>query len=229
MPPVADPKSFLLSPELHEYLIGHSTRLDDVRGRLAEETAALGSVARMQVAPEQALFLTLLTKLAGVSHAVEVGTFTGLSSLSIAMGLAEGGRLVCCDVSEEWTGMAQRYWREAGVEDRIDLRIGSALDTLRTLPDEAHLDLAFVDADKGGYVEYWDEIIPRMRPGGVLLVDNVLWGGQVVDEFDRDDDTEAIRRFNDHAAADERVDLVVLPIADGLTMACRRPEETRGA
>lgn len=221
MPPVPDPKSFLLSPGLHGYLIDHSTPLDDVRTRLAAETAALGSVAGMQVAPEQSLFLTTVTALIGVRHAVEVGTFTGMSSLSIAMGLAEGGRLVCCDVSEEWTGVARRYWAEAGVDDRIELRIGPAADTLRALPAEPHLDLAFIDADKAGYVDYWDQLVPRMRPGGVVLVDNVLWGGRVVDAADSDDDTEAIRRFNDHARADDRVELVMLPVADGLTIARR--------
>ena len=220
---VADPKSFTLSPEVHEYLVGHSTPLDDVRCRLAAETRALGTVAGMQVAPEQAQFLTVLTRLVGVELAVEVGTFTGMSALSIAMGLADGGRLVCCDVSEEWTNVARRYWAEAGVDERIDLHIGPAIDTLGNLPAGAYLDLAFIDADKGGYVGYWEALVPRMRPGGLLLVDNVLWSGRVVHAGDRDDDTMAIRRFNDHAAADGRVELVMLPISDGLTVARRLP------
>ncbi|MEX2659422.1 MAG: class I SAM-dependent methyltransferase, partial [Acidimicrobiales bacterium] len=221
---VPDPKSFALSGEVHRYLVEHSTPLDDVRLRLIEETSALGSVAGMQVAPEQSLFLTMLTRLLGVRQAVEVGTFTGMSALSIAMGLAEGGRLVCCDVNEEWASVARRYWAEAGVDDRVELRLGPAAETLRALPTEAHLDLAFIDADKPGYTNYWDELVPRMRAAGVILVDNVLWRGRVVEADAVDEDTVALRRFNDHAAADARVELVMLPISDGLTLARRLPE-----
>lgn len=220
---MADPKSFTLSEDVHRYLLDHSSPLDDVRRRLVEETASLGGVAAMQVAPEQSLFLTLLTRAVGALHAVEVGTFTGLSALSIATALADGGSLICCDVSEEWTAIARRYWAEAGIEDRIDLRIAPAADTLRSLPRAQHLDLAFIDADKPGYVTYWDELVPRMRPGGVVLVDNVLWRGAVIDESITDDNTAAIRRFNDHAVNDSRVDLVMVPISDGLTMAVKRP------
>lgn len=222
MPPVANPKSFLLSEGLHRYLLDHSSPVDDVRRRLMEETASLGDVAAMQVAPEQSLFLTFITRAMRARQAVEVGTFTGLSALSIAMALGDGGRLTCCDVSEEWTAMARRYWAEAGVEGRIDLRVAPAADTLRSLPHGPHLDLAFIDADKPGYVTYWDELVPRMRPGGVVLADNVLWRGAVVDESVTDDNTVAIRRFNDHAAADSRVDLVMVPISDGLTIAVKK-------
>lgn len=220
---VADPKSFTLSEGVHRYILDHSSPLDDVRQRLMEETASLGSVAGMQVPPEQSLLLTLLTRVIGAHEAVEVGTFTGLSALSIAAGLADGGRLVCCDVSEEWTAIARRYWAEAGLGDRIDLRIGPAVDTLRSLPDGPHLDLAFIDADKPSYVAYWDELVPRIRPGGILLVDNVLWRGAVVDQGVNDENTVAIRLFNNHAAADSRVDLVMLPISDGLTIAVKKP------
>jgi caffeoyl-CoA O-methyltransferase len=164
----------------------------------------------------------LLTRTLGVRQAVEVGTFTGMSSLSIALGLAEGGRLLCCDVSEEWTSVATRYWEEAGVSDRIELRIAPATETLRALPSDPTIDLAFIDADKPNYVAYWDELVPRMRQGGVLLVDNVLWRGQVADDAVNDENTVAIRAFNDHAAADERVELVMLPISDGLTFAVKR-------
>ena len=219
---MTEPKSFVLGRDVHDYLVAHSTPVDDVRRRLIDETAKLGQVSGMQVAPEQSLFLTLLTRALGVRSGVEVGTFTGLSALSIAAGLAEGGRLVCCDVSEEWTSIGRPYWEEAGVADRIDLRIAPAAETLRALPSEPTIDLCFIDADKPGYVTYWDELVPRMRPGGVLLVDNVLWSGRVVDESTDDENTVAVRRFNDHAAADDRVELVVLPIADGLTMATKR-------
>jgi len=219
---VPDPKSFVLGGAVHRYVLDHSSTIDDVRQRLISETARLGAVSGMQVAPEQCVFLTILTRALGVRSAVEVGTFTGLSSLSIALGLPPGGRLVCCDVSEEWTSVARRYWAEARVEDRIDLRIGPAADTLRSLPAEPHLDLAFIDADKPGYRTYWEELVPRLRPGGMLLVDNVLWGGRVVDNSDTTQDTVAIRDFNIHAAADSRVELVMLPISDGLTLARKR-------
>jgi caffeoyl-CoA O-methyltransferase len=171
----------------------------------------------MQVAPEQAAFLRLLTAVMGVRRAVEVGTFTGLSSLSIARGLADGGQLTCFDISEEFTGIARRYWKRAGVDDRIELRIGPAVERLRELPAEPHLDLAFIDADKQGYPAYWNELVPRVRRGGVILVDNVLWSGRVLDpQAARDFEIVA---FNDLARADTRVELVILPIADGLTMA----------
>ena len=219
---MTDPKSFVLDAGVHQYLIEHSSPLGDVRRRLIDATAALGSVSGMQVAPEQSLFLTLLTRALGVRHAVEVGTFTGLSALSIAAGLADGGRLLCCDVSEEWTSIARRHWDEAGLADRIDLRIAPAAETLRALPAEATIDLCFIDADKPGYIGYWEELVPRMRPGGVLLVDNVLWSGRVADPSVDDPNTAAIRAFNDHARADPRVELVMLPISDGLTMAITR-------
>ena len=216
------PKSFLLTDTLHRYLTDHSTPFDDLRHRLVEETGALGGVAQMQVAPEQSVFLTLITRLCGARHAVELGTFTGLSAISIASGLAPGGRLICCDVSDEWTSIARRYWKEAGVDDRIELRLGPALETLQNLPAEPPLDLSFIDADKGGYIDYWEAIVPRTRPGGVVLADNTLAGGSVIDESVSREMTTAIRRFNDHAAADRRVDLVLLPISDGLTMAVKR-------
>jgi caffeoyl-CoA O-methyltransferase len=153
--------------------------------------------------------------------AVEVGTFTGYSSICIARGLSPRGKLLCCDVSEEWTAIARRYWKSAGLDKCIELRLGPAIETLQELPDRPHIDLAFVDADKSGYIDYWEELVPRMRPGGVIVVDNVLWSGDVVDAAVTDPDTEAIRAFNDHACADGRVDLVMLPIADGVSLALR--------
>jgi caffeoyl-CoA O-methyltransferase len=211
-------KSIPLTDDLHRYLVAHGTPPDEIVSDLARETLALlPEHASMQVAPEQAAFLTFLTRLLGARHAVEVGTFTGLSSLAIARGLDEGGRLTCFDISEEYTSIARRYWARAGVDDRIDLRIGPAGDTLRELPHERHLDFAFIDADKTGYPVYWAELVPRMRPGGVIAVDNVLRNGRVVAPQSADD--RAIAAFNDDVLADVRVDAVMLPIADGLTLA----------
>ncbi|TDC28081.1 SAM-dependent methyltransferase [Micromonospora sp. 15K316] len=211
-------KSIPLTDELHGYLVGHGSPPDEIIRDLAEETrAVLPDEATMQVAPEQAAFLTFLTRILGARQAVEVGTFTGLSSLAIARGLAEGGRLTCFDISEEYTGIARRYWARAGVDDRIELRIGPAGDTLRDLPHERYLDFAFIDADKTGYPIYWAELVPRMRPGGVIAVDNVLRGGRVIAPQDEGD--RAIAAFNDEVLADVRVDAVMLPIADGLTLA----------
>jgi len=208
-----------LSDELHAYLLDHSTRLDQVQEALIDETATLGGVAQMQIAPEQGAFMEQLTRILAARFAVEVGTFTGYSAMSIARGLADGGRLLCCDISEEWTDIAKRYWERAGVSDRIELRIGPALETLQSLPADLAIDLAFVDADKGGYIGYWEELVPRMRPGGVLLIDNVFAGGRVVDDTPGDETARDIKAFNAHAAEDPRVDLIMLPIADGLTLA----------
>jgi caffeoyl-CoA O-methyltransferase len=213
------PKSFHLDPAVHAYLVAHSLPLTAVQAALVERTRELGGIARMQIAPEQGAFMTILTRTLGVTNAVEVGTFTGYSALCIASGLAPGGRLLCCDVSEEWTALGRDAWEAAGVADRIDLRIAPALETLRALPDSRAIDLAFIDADKPSYRAYWEELVPRMRAGGVILVDNVLWSGRVADPDATDDDTEAIRAFNDAVAADSRVDVVMLPISDGLTFA----------
>ncbi len=211
-------KSIPLTDELHGYLVAHGAPPDEVIRDLAEETLALlPEHASMQVAPEQAAFLTFLTRLLGARQAVEVGTFTGLSALAIARGLVDGGRLTCFDISEEYTSVARRYWARAGVDDRIDLRIGPAGDTLRQLPNERYLDFAFIDADKTGYPIYWAELVPRMRPGGVIAVDNVLRHGRVIAPQNADD--RAIAAFNDDVLADVRVDAVMLPIADGLTLA----------
>jgi caffeoyl-CoA O-methyltransferase len=217
------PKSFSLSPEVHEYLVAHGTPPDAVQQALIEETREkLGGWSMMQVAPEQGAFMTLLARLVGARRAVEVGTFTGYSSLCIARGLPEDGWLLCCDTSEEWTAIARRYWERAGVDHKIELRIGPGLETLRALPHEETLDLAFIDADKGGYQGYYEEILRRLRPGGLILVDNVLWAGRVADPTAADADTLAIRRFNDAVAGDERVDVVMLPVADGLTLLRKR-------
>jgi caffeoyl-CoA O-methyltransferase len=217
-----EPKSFLLSPEIHAYLVAHGTPPDPILAELARETAQVGPLAMMQVAPEQGAFLTLVTRLVGARRAIEVGTFTGYSALCIARGLAEGGRLLCCDVSEEWTSVARRYWEKAGVAERIELRIAPAAETLRALPEREEWDLAFIDADKPGYPVYYEEILRRLRPGGLLLADNVLWMGRVVDPAADDPATRAIRAFNDLVARDERVEKVMLPISDGLTLVRKR-------
>ncbi|UGQ10325.1 O-methyltransferase [Yinghuangia sp. ASG 101] len=216
---MASSKTVPMTDELYSYILGHSTPPDTVQeGLIARTRESLGSTAVMQIPPEQGTFLTLLTKLVAPRFAVEVGTFTGYSALAIARGLPDGGRLLCCDVSEEWTRTAREAWLAAGVADRIELRIAPAIETLGGLVSSPHIDLAFVDADKGGYIGYWEALVPRMRPGGLILADNVLYGGDVVDPG-RDSPAEAIHRFNEHVRADPRVEVVVLPIADGLTFA----------
>jgi len=219
---VTEPKSFFLSPAVHEYLVAHGTPPDPVLNELIERTKALGPLSGMQIAPEQGAFMTVLTRVIGATSAVEVGTFTGYSALCIARGLAPGGRLLCCDVNEEWTAIGREAWAAAGVADRIELRLAPALETLEALPADAVIDLVFIDADKPNYVNYFEALIPRVRSGGVLLVDNVLWSGRVVEPDADDDNTVAIRAFNDHVAADDRVDAVMLPIADGLTILAKR-------
>jgi caffeoyl-CoA O-methyltransferase len=220
---MADPKGIGLTSELHAYLVAHGSRPDAVQQSLIDTTAALGPISAMQIAPEQGAFMTILTSLLGVRFAVEVGTFTGYSSLAIARGLAPGGRLLCCDVSEQWTAVARSHWEQAGVADRIDLRIAPALETLGALPVDAQIDLAFIDADKGNYAGYYEAIVTRLSPNGVILVDNVLWSGRVLDASVDDPDTQAIRAFNELVIADPRVESVMLPISDGLTLIRLRP------
>ncbi|HXY40734.1 MAG TPA: class I SAM-dependent methyltransferase [Vicinamibacteria bacterium] len=216
------PKFTALDENLYDYLQEHRAPDDEVVRELREETARLGEHASMQVSPDQATFLRLLVAAIGARRAVEVGTFTGFSALAIARGLPTNGRLLCCDVSEEWTSIAGRYWRKAGVADRIELRLGPAAETLRRLPEQPVFDFAFIDADKRGYPAYWDELVPRLRRGGLIAVDNVLWDGDVVRPEVKDADTVAIREFNEKVLDDDRVESVMLPIADGLTLARRR-------
>jgi caffeoyl-CoA O-methyltransferase len=164
----------------------------------------------------------MMARLVQARRSVEVGTFTGYSSLCIARGLVDGGSLLCCDVSEEWTAIAKRAWERAGLTDRIQLRLDPAIKTLRSLPTDADIDLVFIDADKPGYISYWDELVPRVRQGGVLLADNVLWSGDIVEDSIDDPNAVALRAFNDRVAADHRVEVVVLPAFDGLTIARKR-------
>jgi len=216
-------RSELVSEELQEYLVTHSVAPDPVLAELAVETASrFPDAAGMQIGPEQGAFMTMLTQLAGATGALEIGTFTGYSAICVARGLADGGRLTCCDVSEEWTSVARKYWQRAGLADRIDLKLRPALETLQAMPATESFDIAFIDADKTGYVSYWDEVVPRMRPGGVILVDNTLQDGRVIEPASQDANVQAIRAFNDHVIADERVVVVLLPIGDGLTMARKK-------
>jgi caffeoyl-CoA O-methyltransferase len=216
------PKSFFLTQSVHDYLLAHAPPLDDVQRDLIAETQALGGISVMQIAPEQGAFMALLTRLIGARRAVEIGTFTGYSALCVARALPDDGGLLCCDVNEEWTAIARKYWERAGVDGKIELRIAPALDTLRSLPAGEQFDLAFIDADKENYPNYYEEVLARLRPNGVILVDNTLWMGAVIDPKASDDQTNTIRAFNDKVAADDRVESVILTIGDGLTLIRKR-------
>jgi caffeoyl-CoA O-methyltransferase len=215
-------KSLGLSTTLHEYLVAHGTPPDSILQGLIDETHRLGGISMMQVAPEQGAFMMILTRLLGARRAIEVGTFTGYSALSIARGLPDDGLLICCDVSEEWTSIGRPYWEKSGVANKIDLRLAPGIETLTTLArdpaEKSAFDLAFIDAVKTEYQEYLELLHELIRPGGAILVDNVLWGGSVIDETKQDESTRAIRAFNDRLETDDRFDRVMLPISDGLTL-----------
>ena len=213
-----------LSDELAAYVIKVGTREPEVLARLREETAALPQHG-MQIAPEEGAFLAMLVELTGARRCIEVGTFTGYSSTAVALALPEDGQLVCCDVSEEWTSLARKYWVEAGVADKIDLRVAPAAETLdQLLADGGHAayDFAFVDADKTGYDGYYERLLRLVRPGGLIAFDNTLWGGAVLEQDAQDADTRAIQALNSKLADDERITLCLLPVADGVTLARRR-------
>ncbi len=216
------PKSIQMTPALHAYLVSHGTPPDEIQRALIAETQALGNISVMQIAPEQGAFITLFARILGARRAIEIGTFTGYSALCIARGLTDDGKLICCDLSEEWTNVGRRYWEKAGVAHKIDLHIAPAIETLAQLPQEPNFDLAFIDADKSGTIAYFEALLPLIRKGGVILIDNVLWRGAVVNPAVDDEDTLAIRAFNDLVAADSRVECVMLPIADGLTFLRQR-------
>jgi predicted O-methyltransferase YrrM len=211
-------KYIKLTPELYEYMIARGHNGDPIRRELSEETAKLGPIRQMEIAPEQGTLMALLAGAIGARSAVEVGTFTGYSSLCVARALPEDGRLLCCDVSEEWTSVARRYWERAGVAHKITLKLAPAVETLRALPASYPIDFAFIDADKANYAIYYEEILKRMRAGGLILVDNVLWGGAVINETRQDGDTKAIRALNDFIAHDQRVEAVMVAVSDGLTI-----------
>jgi caffeoyl-CoA O-methyltransferase len=204
-------------PELRDYIPP-----DRLLQELTSETVErYPQHAHMQVDPVQGRLLTIFARATKARLAIEVGTFTGYSSVCIARGLLPGGKLISCDINDEWTSVARKYWEKAGVDGRIDLRLGPALDTITLFPYEPVFDLAFIDADKDSYLSYWQELVPRMRPGGLLLVDDAFWSRELVG-FARDGRVMYVREFTDLAAADPRVDLALTAVADGLLVACRK-------
>lgn len=213
-----------VTPELWDYIGKVTRREPDVLRRLREATAS-NPMSRMQIAPEQGQFMALLIHLLGAKRTLEVGVFTGYSSTAVALALPIDGKIVACDVSEEWTAMARQFWREAGVESKIDLRLAPAMETLDKLLAEGQagtFDFAFIDADKENYDGYYERALELIRPRGLIAVDNVLWHGQVLDPGVNDKDTVAIRALNEKLHYDERVSLSLIPIGDGLTLACKR-------
>jgi predicted O-methyltransferase YrrM len=218
-------RSIQLSDELYRYMLSVSLREPEILRRLREETAD-HPLARMQIAPEQGQFMGLLVHLMGAKRVLEIGVFTGYSSLCCALALPQDGRILACDVSEEWTAVARRYWEEAGVAAKIDLRLGAALETLDDLLASGAagtFDFSFIDADKENYQGYYERVMQLLRPGGLVVVDNVLWSGRVADPTVNDSDTVALRAFNEKLLRDERVVISLLPVADGLTLALKRP------
>ncbi|MBO0878852.1 MAG: O-methyltransferase [Mycobacterium sp.] len=209
---------FAATPELAAYVRAQVGEPTAVQHRLIKETMALGGPAEMQIPPEQGVLLTLLARLLDARTAIEVGTFTGYSTLALAEGVGSEGAVITCDISEQWSEIADRAWRDAGVDGRICRLIGLAADTLATLPDKPFADLVFIDADKVGYIDYWELLVPRVRTGGLLIADNVLYAGEAVSPS-ATGNAAAIREFNDHVLADPRVESVLLPVADGITLA----------
>lgn len=218
-------RTISINDRLYDYLLKVSLREPPILRRLRDETAKHPRHS-MQISPEQGQFMRLLVRLMGASRCIEVGVFTGYSSLSVALALPDEGRIIACDVSEEFTNVARRYWKEAGVERKIELRLAPALETLDNLlkhGEAGRFDFAFVDADKGNYLNYYERVLRLLRPGGLMAVDNVLWSGSVIDTKDRSVDTVAIRKFNKTLQADKRIELSLIPISDGLTLARKHP------
>ena len=216
-------KSFGVSDDLYCYISANSLNEPDILAKLRQETANHPE-ARMQISPEQGQFMSLLARLMGAKKTLEVGVFTGYSSLAIALALPPDGKLIACDISDEYTAIARRYWQAAGVTDKIDLHIAPALETLDHLIDTQAetFDFAFIDADKSNYAAYYERAFQLIRPGGLMAIDNVLWQGRVADSNDHDEVTQTIRAFNQKLANDDRVVLSLLPIADGLTLALKK-------
>jgi caffeoyl-CoA O-methyltransferase len=223
-----DLKFTALDEQLYAYLVAHGHNRDPVLEALAEETKRLGPAAIMQVAPEQGTLLTLLARVMGASTAIEIGTFTGYSAICIARGLRPEGKLICCDINAEYGAIACRYFAKAGLEDRIDLRIAPAVETLRALPADVRFDFAFIDADKVSYRAYYEAVLERMRPDGLIVLDNVLWMGRVADVSDDSGDTSALRALNDFLIADRRVQAVMLAVSDGITLVRKRAPDEAG-
>jgi caffeoyl-CoA O-methyltransferase len=217
-------RHFSFDNHTYQYLVDTSVRETDVARRLREETQQLPA-AQMQIGPDQGQFLQLLVQLINASKTLEVGVFTGYSSLWVAMGLPTDGQIIACDVSEEYTSVARRYWKEAGVDQKIDLRLRPALETLDELLDNGQagsFDFAFIDADKSNYDNYYERALKLLRPGGLIAVDNTIWSGRVADPNELDEDTVAIRKLNEKLYRDERVALSMLTVGDGLTLAMKR-------
>jgi len=218
---MAEFKNIVLNARLDSYLRAHAERQLTAQAELAAKTTALGEVAEMQIPHEQGVLLTMLVRILQARTVVEIGTFTGYAALALALGLPEGGKVITLDRSTEWLEIATRAWEDAGVAQSIEFRLGLALDSLRAMPAEPGIDLVFIDADKTGYRDYWEEVVPRVRPGGLILADNVLYYGEVVAD-DASENGRAIREFNERVRADDRTESVMLPIADGLTIARKR-------
>ena len=220
-PPNMSNRTLCITEQLYEYMVAVSLREPELLARLREETRQQ-EMARMQIATEQGQLMAFLIHLLGAGKALEIGVFTGYSSLCVALALPDSGRLIACDVYEEWTGIARRYWREAGVAGKIDLRLAPAADTLAELLEQgvaASFDFVFIDADKTNYAPYYEECLKLIRVGGVIAVDNVLWSGSVADPAAEDAETQAIRAFNEKIHHDPRVEITLVPIADGLPLA----------
>lgn len=217
-------RTLSVTDDIHRYLIEHSVREHEVLARLREATAQTPD-PELQIAPEQGQFMALLARLMGARRCIEIGTFTGYSSLAVALALPDEGRLIACDVSQEWTSIARRFWREAGVAHKIDLRLQPAERTLTELIAAGganQFDFAFIDADKTGYTGYYEQLLRLLRPGGLIVADNTLWSGRVAAMDAPDEDTAALRVFNDKLHADQRIDLSLVPIGDGVTLARKR-------
>lgn len=213
-----------ITDTLYDYLLSVSLQETDVQRALREATDQMKE-AMMQISPDQGQFMALLVKLIGAERILEVGTFTGYSALTLALALPDNGRLIACDINEQWTGMAQRYWQQAGVAHKIDLRLAPARDTLKALIEDGQAeqyDFAFIDADKQNYPHYYEHCLQLIRPGGLITIDNVLWGGSVADDSDQQPDTIAIREFNHFISNDDRVEMSLVPIGDGLTLARKK-------
>lgn len=217
-------KTLALSDTLTAYLRQVSLREPELLTRLRDETSHL-PMSGMQISPEQGQFMQWLVKALGIRRAIEVGVFTGYSSLCVALAMPDDGRIIACDINEEWTTIAQRYWQEAGVAHKIELRLAPALDTLDLMIANqltGSFDFAFIDADKTAYQDYYERALSLIRPGGLIAIDNTLWNGSVVDDSNQTDDTCAIRQFNQRVHDDQRIDISLLPIGDGLTLALKR-------
>ena len=217
-PPAPRRRSQFINTVIDDYAAAHSTPPDAHQREMQRVTQEkTGGAAGMQIGDDQAVLMEMLVRAMGATRAVEIGTFTGYSALAVARGLGPGGRLLCCDISQEWTSIARAAWQEAGVADRIELRVGPGLETLRGLPPGEQFDFAFIDADKTGYAQYYEEVLARLRPGGLILLDNMLQGGHVVGDLRDDEAVTAIRSLNDAIAGDPRVKVVLIPIGDGVS------------